>query len=392
MEKRVISNENFHRAHSLLHEEFYKYKRFKNRRNLSAEEIKILEIYECIRNKDNQLAKIKASQLQVQSFYLKSHLHLVQGIASNNCGDYCEAISLLSKCQSYFQRNEDKFFLFLVFYNLMICYGNTGDFEKIKEYYFRLCEFKFEDKKHITKRLRALLLYEINANLLEEALANLNELRKNEEILSTADKANFYVDMFNLGIKIDNPKLIEEALDKIKALSKYSLNDNFRFMNSLYAFWKADKAIYLRKQDLSENEYLRNQALCIKSLSQSNFDKALTYWNKLRDKNPRIYDDNFVYIGDECLFSKCLDKCLSNKIEKVLLPYDLSTKNKLIYFSAMYSGVILKRDLFEAIFERPVFDKKDLSYLSKLISRYKNLLYKTVSSVHESYYFQDSDS
>jgi hypothetical protein len=194
-----------------------------------------------------------------------------------------------------------------------------------------------------------LLLFEVRTNVFKKASERVDELLKAKKFLSLSDQENLYIDIFNLGLKTQNYDFCVDALSRMKENRSFSLNDNYKFMKSLFDFFYEGKVIYLGSEELRENNYLKCQAQTIKYLSSGLQNEALIYWESLRKNTPRVYSGDFVYTGKTSLFSVCLDKCLSKNIHSVFIPKMNSKKEKLIYFSEMYSGVVTKKDLYFAI-------------------------------------------
>ncbi len=53
---------------------------------------------------------------------------------------------------------------------------------------------------------------------------------------------------------------------------------------------------------------LHEQLEVIKNLSSGSIDLAKKYWNKLHRHNPDLYQEDFRFAGDECLFSQAMKK------------------------------------------------------------------------------------
>lgn len=82
--------------------------------------------------------------------------------------------------------------------------------------------------------------------------------------------------------------------------------------------------IYLYEQNFQEYPTLYYQVMVLKNLESGNHDQANASWNYLKQLSPKIYQDNFIYKGDKCLFSLCLAKNLGQK--KVM--YNITSNSK----------------------------------------------------------------
>ncbi len=100
-------------------------------------------------------------------------------------------------------------------------------------------------------------------------------------------------------------------------------------------------------------------------------------WNKLKCEARELYGNHFMFLGDRCLFSLCLDKqksinqnllCDNPKPhEEMILKGNKITK--LFNIFKNLNGPITKEELFHLVWGVPAQDKEDLAKLSHAVSR-----------------------
>ena len=376
----------FHEVFASLVSDYSKNKKIIKDNRLGQIERKILTAYILLRDKKNNEAVKVCESAVVSNPYFKSHLNLVKGIALNNTSRFNDALKCLELCIDHFQRKEDEIFRFQTHYNLLLCYSNQQLNDKLADQYDVIRKFKFEDTKVKTRQNLLLLSYHIDTSSFNQAYGIVDDISLNIKEVPDADLPNFYIDCFNLGLRNKDNALVEKALFKLKAIRKFHLSENYKYMNSLYNFYSQDKPIYLRDEDLKKVPFLNNQAQCIKALSQGDLDQARGYWGELHQAQSHCYLDNFEYNGAVCIFSLCLEKCLDKIAINIKISDSIkSKKEKLIYFTNHFQGVITKEDLFKLIFEKECMDKDDIQKITKLISYYKKDLSASIKSVHGAY-------
>lgn len=188
--------------------------------------------------------------------------------------------------------------------------------------------------------------------------------------MTDAQAIGVLLDIFDFYIKQEKLDKAKTVLDQMKKYRKFHLTENYNFMKHLLSNLQLNHPLWITDDDYSKIPILFHQIKCIQKLEQSNQIDALFHWNELKKIAPLVYQDEFQYQGDRCLFSLCLQKSLNNKSFKV--DFEVQGNNKtelLINFLKKNPGPQSKEVLYQLLYGKELSDKSDAFKLHQLISR-----------------------
>jgi hypothetical protein len=190
--------------------------------------------------------------------------------------------------------------------------------------------------------------------------------------MTEPDQLNYLMDRFQRKVLDQNFFQCRIILNELKRCKKYYSTENFKIMNILIDFIEKDIPIYLQQRDFERVPLIYLQLSVLENLEQGLDDKALLIWNKLKEKFPFIYQDNFRYSGDEGLFKMALNKLIPKQIninKKTL--EGLPVKDRILRILEKSQDYISQDLLFELVWDRKAIDKNDYQLLAKNIYKVK---------------------
>jgi len=339
---------------------------------LTKLEKKILQGYLLIRNnKSSQvIEELKDSPLSEIDF-VKDHHNMILGICYNNIGKHTEGERFLRLAIEGFEKEEIHYHQFTALFNLLILLSNTGKTLEMGPVIKKIKEICPDVKLAKFRLLRCQFIYACDASEELEARKLIQRINKVKKEFSESDLNQHLLCEFMFYVKYEELENAQRVLEEIKTSRNYSSSDNYIFMKKLLSHLREDSPIYIYERDFESISFLFHQLKVIESLQGHNQEEALKHWKILQNGAPYLYQDDFKYSGEKCLFSLCLDKHLKTET-KISLVIDRSGKPLLQLAFEILSQCqkpIHKGHLYELLYGEPAVEKSDDTKLSRLISK-----------------------
>ena len=376
----------FHEAFDLLRKDFIKNKKYLYDKRITFSERQILKSYVALRNNKFSDVFELMDNCTPQNDYFEAHKALVLGIAYNNASNFSSSSLNFEKAQKLFDKELDGYFLFYLYLNWYYLATNTANIGFAQNLIEKANRLEVENKRFVA--LRELINFDFYANKkdFEMAKIHLSNLKEHKRFLYSTDLSAYLIMSFNFHMFTHQFEMAQKNLNQLKKIRKYQLTENYKFMSSLLNYLVNDSSIYLREIDLKRTPLLNYQAQTIKHLSYGNIPDAIDYWDKLNEMDPKLYQDEFEFLGPQNLFSHCLKKAKQSlkKLPQLQLE-NLSLEEKLNQLFQHESDIYLKKDLFFFLYGQEAQNSKDYNKMSKLISRFRKSYDKNITSAHDSY-------
>jgi hypothetical protein len=178
------------------------------------------------------------------------------------------------------------------------------------------------------------------------------------------------IDKFDFLVKTDKPGEAKEILSEMQTYRSFRLSANYSFMKILTDHLLENQPIYVVEKDFTPYPMLHWQLKVLEQLECGDRNNAILYWDRLRQWSPQIYDENFQYFGDKCIFSLCLEKRLKSVTTEISVDKNFSPmEEKFIKLLQASGGQLNKEVCYEKLFGSPLQGKEDLFKLSIMVSR-----------------------
>ena len=374
-------------------------KRYLKDMRLTSQEKKLLAYYFSIRENNFSFSRelIEDKSFDAVPFFhgLKCYflgLSFVYKADSGKAEKYLqEALPYLSECynESFIQRLELR-----TYANLFYAYVNQKKISHINESFAKLSELTLstnEDKVLFGLIRVCYLAFNSNYSAAEEALFSLEEQFPQ---MNDIQKMSFLLEKFDFFIKVNLIDKAESVLLEIKQHRTFRLSANYQYMGKLLKFLLHGERIYSYDRDFEEHIDLMLMINVIKALDMADTAEAEKYWMKLSEISPEAYGPAFQYNGDRCLFSLCLEKCLTKKSEvKEGISLEKEYKEKELQLieilSTQSSWQIKKEELFFALYGKDLQFKDELAALTSLVFKVNTKGEITIKSKKGTYFIAE---
>lgn len=296
---------------------------------------------------------------------------LITGMTLANQSHFKEGIPYLENSLDILVKYKLEYFRFLALANLFVVHLNLKDKKNTKTILMKLKAFPDKTEWQMLYLMRSHFNFFLLLGKYNEAEEILAEIEGKRNIMSEGDIINHLVAKFDFGIKKKDFDLAQNTLKEMTKYRKYHLTSNYNFMKILLDHYLNQTPIYVENSDFKDCPLLFYQIQLIKSLEEQNQKSAKTSWDKLHHMNSEIYQSDFSYHGDPCLFSLCLS--LYETSQKKLSPpthgspsSSLYEKFKIIFLQS--PGVFFEKEkLYFMVWGREIESKDDLGKLSQYI-------------------------
>ncbi|MFZ4714897.1 MAG: hypothetical protein ACOYL6_14355 [Bacteriovoracaceae bacterium] len=369
-------------------QEITKFNRLMTDKRLTQNEKKILESWLLLRDKEYDQIIALLTPMSCNIDIVESQRLLILGIAWNSKAQYQKALELvaqsLAKLPVRYAINLDTI-RFRTLYNLFVINENLRDLNQMKKLLAKMSSTPIPPAQRIHYEL-CRLSYANQTEDFSSAERIIDNLSDVQEEMSEYQKITFSVELFQYYLLQNLYGSCEKVLQEISSTRKYLLSSDFRFMKQLLAYLTHDSTLYLYEADFTNSPERYLQVKTLLALEACNMDHAQQAWEELKAKNKELYQGNFVFKGQKCLFSLCLQKFLrgkESKIELVTISQIQSSSNKM---EALYqilqaqTSPINKLDLYFLLWGEKPTDKFALNKLEKLVYRVRQEYSVTISS------------
>lgn len=236
----------------------------------------------------------------------------ILSIAQNHIGSYKLSLmnseSSIKMCQ---ESNNKKFIIFPILAAL-ITLGNRKEAQHMKFYLDKIESYETDDD-YI--RLSIYQVYAIYYSLIDD-FASLNKTVRKALLLNTPYlkelEASFILLNFISFFKQGNYKGCYLTLENYKKSKGFVVRVNYKYMKMLLDHITQGSPLYVYEKDFKGFTELYKQVEVLKSLDCRDLESAKDSWCELQKHNPSLYENDFQYTGDYCLFSNILN----SKLEK----------------------------------------------------------------------------
>ena len=306
-------NENRHaffiETFGLIHTDRKKFTYRLDSPKFSVQEKRLLKGFlEFYRNhKAQSLAHLRMSPI-ADPFLEGVRFYLI-GLVYNQNSHFRYAIENLEKSVSIFNTTENYGFIINPVSLLIITHSNRKEVKKMGTWIRELRKVK--PASHIGE----LMIYhcEILYSFMSGDGQRTEELLKNAESLGHPEYKSFHPHflVIQMSLMISEKRYAEckQVLEKYKKTAENAIvKANYAYIKSMLEHLHEQKPLYIYAERYKEFPELHEQLEVIKNLSTGSLDLAKKYWNRLHQHNPDLYQENFHFAGDECLFSQALEK------------------------------------------------------------------------------------
>lgn len=325
--------------------------------------------------------------------FVNDHCNLLLGICFNNTGEHATGERYLKLAIEGFEARDASYHLFTALFNLFILMSNLGKISDMERVLKRMEKIDLSETLAKVRLLRCQFIYACDSNNNDEAYALIKKINKIKADFSESDIAQHLVCEFMFYVKQEELKKAESVLEEIKQYRNYSTTENFIFMKRLLSHLTDDTTIYIYEREFSITSFLYHQLKVIEALQSQNSEEALKFWNKLQKKDSHLYEKDFKYLGEKCLFSLCLDKHLKQAPVPAL--EIISGKGSLqqrLYQVLLESKVPLSKGyLFELLWGELPEEKVDFLRLAKVISKVRTIYKVEIISRKGTYFISDKE-
>lgn len=401
---RILSNKvNNHHGYKtflqlleIVHSKPSEGKKFIQDGRLSSQEKKLLTFYFQMREKNYGMLSEISKDISFTAypflnglrFYFLGIAHLYRADSKTGEEYIHQAIPLMG--ESY----NERFFAHLTFRTHINLYYAHVNLKRLDE----AC-IQFETIKTLLPQNKE---DEINLKLTEVChYLMMNQYAQAEEILDElqafkgemydSQLLNFLTEKFDFLIKVENFVQAKKVLAEIKSLRIFRSSANYNYMDTLLRYVASHEAIYFYDSDFEGHNDLLRMIKVIKALDEKDLEGAKAAWAALQQIAPATYKNDFVYAGDKCLFSLCLQKFISTPT--VEYNKDLYTQQELKIIQIIQDSAgsqIRKEDLFFKIYGKQLDSKDELGSLTAAIYRMNKKGGLSINSKKGCYYLENT--
>lgn len=358
-------------------------KKWMSDRRLSTSEKKILQGHLYVRDNKYDLAIQEVESIRSMELeFITNQKHLLLGICYNNIGSYNRSYQFLKLAAKGFQSESQNYHLFTTLFNLINNLGNLCKIDEMSSVINKMTSLRVSGKLPEIRLLRAQFIFACDSNNREMAESLLPEIHKLKSDMPESELGPQLICEFLYHIKQSRLDLAENVLNQMRRYRKFMVSENFHFIKKLLAALKEDRTIYVYERDFpSPESVLFRQIKVIESLQAQNNQEANKHWLYLQNTyGKELYQDEFMWMGEKCLFSLCLDKYKSktesrkevNRVDfisgdrpKYLIAYDyLKESNK----------AVRSEELYELLYDEVPTDKEDFKKLVLILSKIRKEL------------------
>ncbi|MFZ4715393.1 MAG: hypothetical protein ACOYL6_16840 [Bacteriovoracaceae bacterium] len=383
----------FLQAITLVNEDFLKAKSVLTDKRLSQLEKQIIQAYVDLR--DNRFSEIIPVLINQKSedVFVESQRNILLGLAYNNSGDLKLARPFFEIAWDIVKTTNYKTSQFIVLYNLFTLHRNLKQIERMSEYLDLMQELEIKDHPGLfLMLLRCRFCYYSYVGDMMKAKSFMLKIERRKEELGENQILSFQIDKFDFYLKNDQYSDCYKTLEEMKKFRIYASSFNFKFMKILLDHITLEKPIYAYDKDFINVPILYNMLNVVKALEAADPIEALKWWGELTLISPDIYQADFIYKGDKCLFSVAYQMHRQND-EKIIILENVKEKTKeelLLKILENSKHPVRKDQIYKMIWGEELQDKEGLLKLSKLVWRVKKKFNIEIKTRKGCYYTSSS--
>lgn len=369
----MIKVKTFIEALNLYNQDYKKFTKFLSDKRLSQAEKTIIEGWMDLREVKLDHIINKLNPLITNDVIVESQKQLLLGIAHNNSGAPQSAVPHLLRSLELLKDYTLDRQVFLANNTLFIAYHNLKDHTGMARILEDLEEIEKPTRPQEIEILRRKFSYFSFIGKLDKAKLMLKKVDQFSSDFSDSQKINILIDKFDFAIKTDNFKMCDDLLKQMKNHRNFHLSANFKFMRKLLDLIVHGSSLYLYPKDFNDIPLLCAQVKVLLAMEEGNYENARREWLQMTKLSPTIFDKDFIYHGDKCLFSVAVNKLQPKKeVLDFKRPKESNNENHFLNILLKSEGTpISKEELFFELWGRPIESKEDLNKLVCTVYRLK---------------------
>lgn len=368
----MLTPKAFLEAVQYLEQDFAKSVTYLEDMRMNQTEKNILRAAQLIRQNRCEEAITELNAQRPQESLVEALKHYYLGAAYNHVLDLGHAVKHLLQAQKLIEKSDIKFCKYRFSRALFYTYVNLKNQKGMKTMLNQMAQYAGREDQY--SFMLARFTFACMIEDFEAAILLMHELAPHKDKLVNAQIVCYHIDCFDLKIKLDDHQGALEEIEALKKHRNYLISANFKFMSSLLKNFMTGEAIYLYDKDFVGAPVLFYQLKVILLLEAQKPDEALIFWKKLQELSSDVYQADFKYAGDKCLFSICLDQKLTKGSVKIEAPKSGGLEERLLHILNTASAPLRKEELFEALWGKTPETKADMVRLSNLVGRAKKNL------------------
>lgn len=368
----MVKIKTFIEALSFYYTDFRKFLRYQDDKRLTQAEKTILRGWINLREVKLKEIISELVSLKTQDEEVEAQRQLLLGMAYNNTGELLLAVPTLLRSTELLKNSTLTNSYFAAINTLFITYQNLKDHEGMARILDEMDELEKPNTRQQIEILRRQFSFLCFIGKLDKARMIMKKLDKFKNEFNDSQKINLLMDKFDLAIKSDHYKECENILTQMKSHRNFQLSANFKFMRKLLSLITTGEALYLYPKDFADNPQLCAQVKVLLALEAGNEEAARREWLHLSKMNPHIFDKDFGYHGDKCLFSVAFNKLQPKKQITLVKKGEMNNEELFLKIMEEHTNIpISKEELFYQLWGTALESKADLNKLVCTVYRLK---------------------
>ena len=386
--KENLKQQKFIEIWGLIHSDTRMYKYWMESSELSYAEKKIFKaFYQFKKNKKQDCLDLIKTKMSDDSFLEAMRYYLI-GLTYNQFGHFFYAVENLEQSIKLFEECQEEDFIVNPLSVLALAFCNRREEFKMAEVLDKLLFLKPKTALRKLQVHYAHFSYLYLSKQFPKAQTLYKKLIKENHSDFKAYKPYFMILLFMFHVREKNYQKCYEIMDEYSTLSGHVVKVNYSYNKAILDLLVHEKPLYIYAKDFAEYPELHHQLEVMKALKAGDLESANLYWDKLSKHNPDLYQENFEFTGEECLFTQGLGVCRPKTNFDCIDPKkldELPTKlMKLDYILSASEIPIPHSRLLELIYAEDVSEMAKTK-LRRLISDYTKKSGNQVKSYQATY-------
>jgi hypothetical protein len=320
-------------------------------------------------------------------FFNGVRLYII-GLVYNQFGHFKHAIENLHKSIQELEHTQQEFIINPLT-TLSIVYANRRELSQMQHCIEKASSFKLQKDVHKLQMCHIKALY----SLLTNEFKQVHTLLGSEKVKQLKEykeyRPFFQIIQISAFVRERKFQACFKILNEYKKEKGTLVSANFLYIKTLLDHIVHQKPMYIYPEKFENFPELYHQIMVLKYLSLSEPDRASEFWHKLSTHNQSLYQKEFLYTGEECLFSIILDRYKHNKkndpINDEKIKSLTSISEKIEYLFEHYKDPISAQVMIKLLWNEE-FNELNLARLRKQISIYNKKYNQRIKSRHQSYH------
>lgn len=355
---------------SNLHDDYSLIKKSMKDKRMSQSEKEILKAWDLLKKCKHEEIINAINAITRSNDVIINQCNLILGITYNNQGSFDKSQKLLASTLDHLAEKNLHRHLFIALYNLFIASYNKQDLSFMIFSYNSLRKIKHKAAQEYERLNICAFQLATFENSFDECEILMKKLDSHFNNFSDSMRITYLISKFKFLIKKRELDEASGLLVQLKQFRLFRSSSNYKFMVKLLEFTKNESTFYMYEREFEDCPHLYFQLEVIKSLDQRDQSRAKIFWNKLKEKSSRLYEDEFCYKGDFDLFAFALEKVVYQEKENTIgeLPDD---KLEALDIILTKNSIINKDELFLILWGRPIESEQDEVSFRNLLYKYR---------------------